>query len=368
MGFYIRKAVSVGPFRFNLSKSGVGLSVGVKGFRVGSGPRGNYVHMGRYGLYYRASLDGPRYRAASEPSAPQSGPTEPNGGLTPLESGNVLEMVPAAGSDIVEQINKKMALWSWWPWVLGGGLVASAYVASLSDGQPFALALAMITFAASAFFAHRDVQRKAVVVMYDLDDDTIQVFKFFSEEFDKVGLAQRIRHIDTMDRTSDWKRNAGATRLITSKDIHLSYSAPRVVKTNIAVPAIIGGRQNVYFFPDVALVTQGSSAGAIPYNDLRLSWSTEKFIEEGGVPSDAQVIGYTWRFVNKKGGPDRRFNNNRQLPEVLYQDMDIQGPGNLRKVLQISQVADRNGFNNALNRLREHINKLQHPIALGARS
>jgi hypothetical protein len=45
MGFYIRKSIFAGPFRFNLSTSGVGVSVGVKGFRVGTGPRRNYVHM-----------------------------------------------------------------------------------------------------------------------------------------------------------------------------------------------------------------------------------------------------------------------------------------------------------------------------------
>ncbi|WP_374727087.1 DUF4236 domain-containing protein [Paraburkholderia caribensis] len=38
-----RKSISAGPFRFNLSDSGIGVSVGVPGFRVGSGPRGNYV-------------------------------------------------------------------------------------------------------------------------------------------------------------------------------------------------------------------------------------------------------------------------------------------------------------------------------------
>ena len=54
--FYIRDSIRVGPFRFNLSKSGVGVSAGVRGFRVGSGPRGNYVHMGAHGLYYRATL------------------------------------------------------------------------------------------------------------------------------------------------------------------------------------------------------------------------------------------------------------------------------------------------------------------------
>jgi hypothetical protein len=35
MGFYIRKAISVGPFRFNLSKSGIGVSAGIKGLRPG---------------------------------------------------------------------------------------------------------------------------------------------------------------------------------------------------------------------------------------------------------------------------------------------------------------------------------------------
>ena len=56
MPFYIRKSLSVGPFRFNLSKSGIGMSTGVRGFRIGTGPRGNYIQMGRAGLYYRASL------------------------------------------------------------------------------------------------------------------------------------------------------------------------------------------------------------------------------------------------------------------------------------------------------------------------
>jgi len=59
VAFYIRKSVSFGPIRFNLSKSGVGASVGVTGFRVGVRPNGkSYLHAGRYGLYAREELDG----------------------------------------------------------------------------------------------------------------------------------------------------------------------------------------------------------------------------------------------------------------------------------------------------------------------
>ena len=40
MGFYYRKSVNLGPFRVNLSKSGLGYSVGGRGFRVGTTARG----------------------------------------------------------------------------------------------------------------------------------------------------------------------------------------------------------------------------------------------------------------------------------------------------------------------------------------
>ena len=56
MGFSYRKSVSAGPFRFNLTGSGVGVSVGVRGLRVGTGPRGNYVRMGLHGLTYHRAL------------------------------------------------------------------------------------------------------------------------------------------------------------------------------------------------------------------------------------------------------------------------------------------------------------------------
>jgi hypothetical protein len=97
MGFYIRKSVRVGPFRFNLSKSGIGVSAGIPGFRVGMGPRGNYIHAGRGGFYYRATLpsSGGRPTApspspypahASVPNRPTVGPEQE------IESGSVFQM------------------------------------------------------------------------------------------------------------------------------------------------------------------------------------------------------------------------------------------------------------------------------------
>ncbi len=64
MGFYIRKALTNGPVRLNLSKGGLGLSGGVTGFRVGMSPRGPYVHGGRHGLYFRKYFKGSGQKSA----------------------------------------------------------------------------------------------------------------------------------------------------------------------------------------------------------------------------------------------------------------------------------------------------------------
>ncbi len=52
MGWYLRKSVRSGPVRLNVSKSGIGVSAGVKGARVGIGPRGLYVAGGLGGPYF----------------------------------------------------------------------------------------------------------------------------------------------------------------------------------------------------------------------------------------------------------------------------------------------------------------------------
>jgi S-DNA-T family DNA segregation ATPase FtsK/SpoIIIE len=56
MGFFLRKSIKFGPFRINLSKSGIGVSGGVKGARISARPRGGQLNLGRKGLYYRKQL------------------------------------------------------------------------------------------------------------------------------------------------------------------------------------------------------------------------------------------------------------------------------------------------------------------------
>jgi hypothetical protein len=60
MGFYIRKSKNFGPFRLNFSKSGIGVSAGVKGARISTGPSGTFFNAGANGIYYRKKLGSKR--------------------------------------------------------------------------------------------------------------------------------------------------------------------------------------------------------------------------------------------------------------------------------------------------------------------
>jgi hypothetical protein len=58
MGFYFRRSVNLGPFRVNLSRGGVGWSVGGRGFRTGRSGRGRKyttISIPGTGVGYRTS-------------------------------------------------------------------------------------------------------------------------------------------------------------------------------------------------------------------------------------------------------------------------------------------------------------------------
>jgi hypothetical protein len=177
MPFYIRKSVSVGPFRFNLSKHGIGLSLGVKGLRIGSGPRGNYVHMGRRGIYYRASLGIKKPPRNNSEGSPIS--TEAEAELSEVETGSILALRPASSQAIVGQLTEKMNLISVWPFIVMLGLPACIYLYA-NDFNPYYIVFSAIAFSVLASIsAYWDHIRKSVVVMYDLEDSTALAFSSF---------------------------------------------------------------------------------------------------------------------------------------------------------------------------------------------
>lgn len=359
MAFYLRKSVRAGPFRFNLSKSGVGVSAGVRGLRFGTGPRGNYVHMGRGGLYYRQSLGGSGAKAKPsarpQPVRPDSTHPAPSldqeTELREIESGSVLDMVDVTASDLLKEINEKQARSSLWPAVAVVFAVVVGVGIQQQQPQEILAVGALVAIAITAVMAIFDRRRKMVVLLFDLESDAEQAYRRVHDAFDELNKAHRKWHVEAEGDVLDPKYQAGATVVVTRKHISLSSNPPNNIKTNISVPIIPVGRQKLCFFPDRLLVFDKAKVGAVPYDELSIDVTPGRFIEEERPPKDAEQVDTTWQYVNKRGGPDRRFNNNPELPVMLYDNVRFRSRSGLNEYIQVSHVGVAEQFAKQVKKL-----------------
>lgn len=362
MPFYFRKSVAAGPFRFNFSKSGVGLSVGVKGFRLGTGPRGHYAQVGIAGIFYRTSLGRagekrtrtrlvePALQDAAAPSYVDSPANDVN--MVEIESGDVLAMREETFDELLSELNETKAKFSW-AGLFGIGLclvgIVLLFVVPVAGAVAFGLAV--VGFMVGRWL---DSYRRASVLLYDLDAPATQAYENLTAAFDRMMGSDQKWHVaaggDVRGLTA-WKRNSGATRLVDKKPTTLAYALPEVIKSNLTPPKLHVGRQAMYFLPDAVLIEDGRRFGAVSYADLSITWEDSPFIETGRVPRDTTIIRHTWKHPNKSGGPDRRFKDNSQLPICLYETMHLRSGSGVNEAVQFSKVGLSGAFARSLGHL-----------------
>ena len=349
MSFYIRKSVRVGPFRFNLSKSGIGVSAGVRGFRAGTGPHGSYVHMGTGGIYFRKSLSAGRHspspgRPAEPASLPAIHPRQPEvpedavGPFIEIESASVLEMTDSSSEALLKEFITKRKRIRLWP--MSAGLTVLTIAILAANSSPFwILALAALPLAAVTVWLYFwDEIRKSVVVFYDLEAPLECAYQKLVDAIRGIQSCARVWHLESTAQVHDRKYYAGADQLVRRKAISIKTGAFAYFKTNVDIPCIPVGRQILAFTPDRLLVFENNAVGAVAYESLDIRIERSNFMESGGLPSDAQVVGRTWQYVNKKGGPDRRFNNNPEIPIALYEEGHLGSTSGLNETIQSSRT------------------------------
>lgn len=343
MGFYFRKSLSLGPVRLNFSKSGIGYSVGTRGIRIGSGPRRAYVHMGAHGLYYRASLRGgsstrrPYRTADHEYPSPHQTDWNQNADLMPIESADVAQMRDATSDQILDELNAaNRGVRS--KWIVGLlALVGLAFAYGATTAAWLRIA-SVVSAALAVLVAVWWDARPRLLLTYDFDAKAEARWAELDEAFKAFSNVSLIRNIEARGGNVDWKRNAGAEALVRATDIRYSVGVPPRVACSLSVPILPAGREALYFFPDRLLVFSAGRFGAVSYADLHASAETTRFIEHSVRPRDATPVDTTWRFVNKGGGPDRRFRDNRQLPIYLYGALSLESGTGLRELFHTSRA------------------------------
>jgi hypothetical protein len=383
MGFYFRKSVKFGPMRFNFSKSGIGVSAGVKGARVSMGPRGTYVHAGTNGFYYRQRIGGSNVRSYNQrPSSspqnfqPQNIPIQPASSAYTIETADVSRLVETSSVELINQINETAKQMRYAPFAvlatfalsfvafiifpLIAGMISVA--SGIPVGEPLLSILSVISFvlATAVFIAglifswkiyKGDQLKRTTPLFYELEQDALNKFTAIQQACEALSRSARIWRIQTEQPTWDRRRNAGASSLLTRHPVSVNRQSPPFIATNVDVWSIKLNDYTLFFMPDYIFVLQNGKYGAVSYDTLNVSFSPTRFIEDQAVPPDAKIVDYTWQYVNKNGSPDRRFSNNRQIPIAQYGFIQFQSRTGMNIHLHASNLDTANYFANGFNRV-----------------
>ncbi|MBQ6292460.1 MAG: DUF4236 domain-containing protein [Lachnospiraceae bacterium] len=333
MGWFIKKSKTVGPVRFNLSKSGIGVSTGVKGFRVSNGPKGSYLNMGRNGLYYRKKISSPAKSSVVSRNYGPARNTDSYGALSPNDAirigGNYSE--DDYYSKIIIQKTKaakvRFTLW----------MIVSFVTAFFSPIIPFVLMFIGVCLFPYLF---------AASIRYGLDDNAYMRWTVFLNAFDQLKESKKIWIVEAEQRQANSKYHSGATNSISRSKARINKvrlnKAILFIRTDVSTAVIKSRRCTMLFLPSNVIIQKGLRQYVLSYNQLLILSSTLDYVESERIPKDATVVRYAWKYANIDGSADKRFNNNRQTPVCRYGKVSFSSTSADIKILTSNISSARN--------------------------
>lgn len=198
-----------------------------------------------------------------------------------------------------------------------------------------------------------DRKRKKIELYYAFDDKTKKLYNNLILGFGDLLKVQRIWHYSYQASITDSKYHAGANKIVKRHKINgvrLDYKPVGFFECNVSIPCISLSGTNLFFLPERLLIQIGKKFGSLNYSEVQMLKSTSNFVEDELVMSDAKVVDQTYKYVNKKGGPDKRFKDNRQIPVCAYSQYELTSNNGLQEMIVTSKL---NGMDRLIDALCE---------------
>lgn len=377
MGLRFRRSVRLFPgVRLNFSRSGVSTSIGVRGATVTVGPRGAYANVGLpgTGLSYRSRLDTPvpppradRGDPGWNARRPQDPIFHPGTASIPgteveVTSGDVSTLTSPGLGELKQLINTATFRHAELSAELGRKRKALDKAAKrLRRAQFFIIRIFTANViprlvddanAASQDLeeTHAHLEGCFVEVDFAFNDEVRNTYAALIESFEKLRTSQRIWDITSTAAVDRVAQRTSASSAFTRIPVVFGFADADIIRSRYRGMRLenAGGR-DLHIFPGFVMMRDSSGDFAlIEFSQFQCEYAQSNFIEEEFVPSDAEQIGTTWKRANKDGSPDRRFNNNYQIPVMRYGALALSSPTGLAEVYQISNFEKAAGFAKAI--------------------
>ena len=360
MGWRIRKSINVGlGFKINISKSGIGYSWGVPGYRktrkANGGNRTTYSIPGT-GISYVEETNSknnfpyklPRANSLERYNLENTKQYSVNNGEIDALSTPENKLF----IDRLKSIRSKNLL----TWIIG--IILLVVFVNLSDILPANIWSWIFLPVIGIIIALIELinSRRYIVIEYSIDKDITSLIKQRENALSYLYNCEKIWNIEQYGQVAYTRVNAGAATNVKRKKVALSYGkAPKYLRivNDINLYQLKIGKTRYLFLPDKILVVGFLQVGALRYHDIKITMEDTQFVENGVTPSDAIFLYNTWQYVNNNGTPDRRFNNNRQLPVYAYKIIYLNSATGLNVHLMVSSISKAKMFNQIWNNIND---------------
>jgi len=222
--------------------------------------------------------------------------------------------------------------------------------------------------AAALMTPPEDPAKNIFHLLYDTDSSAVLRWQATNESLSGLAGAEKLWHVTSQTSTDDWRRNGGSSELENRVAAMLVHQSPLFVQTNVTPFCLQVQAKQLSFLPDCVWVftevdTNDKSTGSYQvytYSEIALEYNSLTFQESGDVPTDTQVTGHTWQYVNKDGSPDRRFRDNYQLSICEYGSITLHLGSDLTLLLHVSSAPIAKQFVEAFHKTTKQANPISY--------
>jgi len=199
-----------------------------------------------------------------------------------------------------------------------------------------------------------------VDIDFGLDDATTGTFAAMCRSFEALRSSQKIWDITATVQTDRIRERTTATQRISRSPVQFNFSQVDIVRSKYQTMRFGNVSElEVHLYPGFLLTREpGTDFALIEWKDAAIQFMISRFIEEETVPSDSEVVGHSWAKANKDGSPDRRFNNNYQIPVAKYGELWFRSPTGLLEAYLVSNCGNAENFASAVVHHKDALEKL----------
>ncbi len=198
--------------------------------------------------------------------------------------------------------------------------------------------------------------RRFILVEYNIEKDIAPLIERRNIAISYLKSCCKIWNIEEYSSVAYSRVNAGAGTNVKRSSCFLTYNKPPKylkIANDLKVYQLLVGARRYIFLPDKILVAGFLQVGALRYGDIVVSLETTSFVETESRQLDATFLYNTWQYVNNNGTPDRRFNNNRQIPVYAYEKIYLSSTTGLNLHLMVSSMDKAEKFKEIWDKIED---------------